>query len=204
MSKKNKEEELIKTHVINLNEIREAEKDEKHFKTKCLPKKFVIAGLFLIAVGIIFPSFQSLASAETKVSAIKKVNKNRLTCISNIQNEPNYKIYSKITYVFENDRLKSSSKNVNISNITGIDYNSLNAVKQTLDTYYLSTNNITYNTYMKKDSVVTSEIVNDYNLFDKNTYNETLNSWIRIKTFDKNYNLNTIKNESEKLGYLCN
>ena len=169
MSKKIRDEELIKTHVININEIREAEKEENQFKVKCLPRKFVIVGAFLIATGLALPGFKNLASAETNASsvAMKNVNKNRLTCISNINlNESNVKVYSKITYVFKNNKLLRTSKNVRLSNITGNDLTNLSNIKAFLDTTYVSNNMITYNIYSSNKSVVVNEIIDDYNTFD--------------------------------------
>lgn len=198
-----REEELIKTHVINLNEIREAEKEENHFKLKCLPKKFVFVGLFLIAVGIFFPSFKSLANAEDKVVAYTKSDKNKLTCISNIDNS-GLKIYTKTVYNFENQYLKSSKKNITISDNSTKNVTNLNDIRNNLLTTYQSTGNIKYNIYFEDNSLKIEEDINNYNLFNKTGYNITLSNITATGVFDNTYDINKIKKDSEKLGALCN
>ena len=47
--KKQAKEELINTHVININEIREAEREEKHLKFKKKTVVFFVFGILVAA-----------------------------------------------------------------------------------------------------------------------------------------------------------
>ena len=55
--KKDVQEELMKTHVLNLNEIREAEKKDKIEKRKKTPIALLILGIILIIIGISYSIF---------------------------------------------------------------------------------------------------------------------------------------------------
>ena len=71
--KKDVQEELMKTHVLNLNEIREAEKKDKIEKRKKTPIALLILGIILIIIGISYSIFLT----HKKLNAPQKTEKEK-------------------------------------------------------------------------------------------------------------------------------
>ena len=71
--KKDVQEELMKTHVLNLNEIREAEKKDKIEKRKKTPIALLILGIILIIIGISYSIFLT----HKKLTAPQKTEKEK-------------------------------------------------------------------------------------------------------------------------------
>ena len=110
MSKKKKaQEELMKTHVLNLKEIREAEANDKRERRKKIPTVFFIIGFILIISGVAISSFVAYKNAHKKEPIKVTKNKNKLTCISNLKDDYYLMdIHTETVYTFNNSKLYSS------------------------------------------------------------------------------------------------
>lgn len=206
MSKKKiAQEELIKTHVLNLEEIREAERKERYSKHKKIPIVLTIMGLFLIIFGSFYTKFTSYFVKKDKVVVASKVEKNILTCISNIEDKNNnLKIYTKTVYTFNNNLLKASDSSMSISLLQGVDYTVLNNLKDKYNSIYVNTNNgIVYTINVSNNTLYFNSIINNYKYFDAVNYNPEINTVNHTTVFKGGENMNMIKNSEENLGNLC-
>ncbi len=202
--KKQREEELIQTHVINLNEIREAERHEKHQKTRRKPLIFSTLGILLIIMGFAYPSFKGYFSYTENVVASSRLNRNTLTCISNIDDNVNkVKTYTKSIYTFNNNELYKSESNVVVSLINSKDYNIINSLKDKYSAMYVSNDSIKYDINVNDNKLYINMNTN-YNNVDYANYNDEINRVTQTYMFKGNEDMDTVKNTLENLGNLCN
>lgn len=206
MSKKKiREEELIKTHVININEIREAESREENDTHKKISKKCFFFGFLLIILGICFPfANKYFVSNDTVVAYTSKV-KNTLSCVSNIDNNQlNVKVYTVSNYTFDsNNKLSKSNTKIRVTSPSN-DINTINYIIDYYKTIYVDSPSTFYNFYVSGNSLLINQTINNYNLFDYTTYNNEINNFSQTKVFTKDYNMSMIKSDLEKIGNLCN
>ena len=207
--KKDVQEELMKTHVLNLNEIREAEKKDKIEKRKKTPIVLLILGIILIIIGISYSIFLT----HKKLNAPQKTEKekNEITCISNlVDNIFNVNINTKTTYKFSNQKLISGSTtstivpidNVNITSLPTIQTNLVNA-SFGVPTYSDLNGGISLAMLITNNTLNINANIN-YTTYIYNEKQAIINRYINIPNFTKDYNLTKVKKESEKLGALCN
>ncbi len=202
--KKDVQEELMKTHVLNLNEIREAEKKDKIEKRKKTPIALLILGIILIIIGISYSIFLT----HKKLNAPQKTEKekNEITCISNLVDN----IFTKTTYKFSNQKLISGSTtstivpidNANITSLPTIQTNLVNA-SFGVPTYSDLNGGISLAMLIKNNTLNINANIN-YTTYIYNEKQAIINRYINIPNFTKDYNLTEVKKESEKLGALCN
>lgn len=210
--KKQKQEELMKTHVLNLNEIRETEEKEHKERKRKLPIIFCVMGAVLIVSGIACSIYFKYNEKKQIKSTKNNINqKNQLTCIANLKDDV-YKtsIYTKTLYTFKNNKLLNSSIESTVKTESINDNTTLLTIQTNLmtniDPIYISSqqningpiaiaasNNILYINYH-----------NDYTNLNFNNQIAILNNYLKIPSLNSQYKYDDIKKESEKLGSLCN
>ena len=102
-----KTDEKIKTQVLNLDEVREAEANEKKIKHRKLPKKFLVIALILIVIGLLYlPAKDLIKKFEDEKRKINN-DKNSITCTINDKSKDNHLIERTSIFNFKGDELKS-------------------------------------------------------------------------------------------------
>ena len=210
-SKKKKQEEIIKTHVLNLKEIREAEKIDKKERRKKIPGLFFCIGIILIVLGLCISFLIAKVFNNNPDTKPIKKDKNKLTCVSNL-NDNNYltKIHTETIYTFKSGKLYSS--NINSSIVTNSEVNKINDLLNYFHTEAYpndetndQNNSIIVKTKLPNDN---NKLIIDYSII----YNKNLDL-SKTKVYDKylsqpnltvNDTYETVKKKSEKMGSLCN
>lgn len=207
--KKKKQEEIIKTHVLNLKEIREAEKIDKKERRKKMPGLFFGIGIILIVLGLCISFLiAKVFSNKPNTKPVKK-DKTKLTCVSNLKDN-NYltKIHTETIYTFKSGKLYYS--NTNSSIVPNGDVNKLNDLVNNFHTngYQVDEVNDQNNSIVLKNKLINNKLTIYYSItYSKNldfsktkVYDEYLSQ--PSLTFSDTYE--TVKEKSEKLGSLCN
>lgn len=199
------QEDIIKTHVLNLDEIREAEKKDKRNKNKKIIAITSIVGIFLIVLGILYPFITDkiLKKEEPKK---KQKSKEILTCTSNFENKVlNINISVQKTYNFKKNKLFSST-NKTIFRSKNNDQLSINKLYQRYNQLYLEnkTLGVIYNINYKETELTIIEVIDDYNKINIEEYDTTLNTDSKTLIYSTKHNYEDIKKQSEQLGALCN
>lgn len=203
--KKQSQEELMQTHVLNLDEIREAEKKENYSKTKRYPIFFAIIGLVLVLIGIIYSTFDYFSVKKERVEMKSVERKNHLICISNYEDhENNLKVYTKTQYNFKNKKLISSNSSTSISVLSGSDTNQLISLRDRYSSIYIDSLGVKYKIYLKDNILYFDSIINHYDDFDYKNYNSEINSLSHTSVFRGEENIEEVKNSEKELGSLCN
>ena len=206
--KKKKQEEIIKTHVLNLNEIREAEKNDKKERRKKIPGLFFGIGIILIVLGLCISFLIAKVFNNNPKSKTNK-NKDELSCISNLQ-ENNFftKTKTKTTYIFKSNMLYSSStissieQNTEINKLNDlINYFHLNGYN--VNEYNDSNNGINYKLLIANNKI-NMEYSIVYNKYIDNSKIKIYDTFLSQPTLTSNDTYETVKKKSEKLGSLCN
>lgn len=207
--KKKKQEEIIKTHVLNLKEIREAEKQDKKERRRKIPGLFFGIGIILITLGVCISILLAKVFKENKKTTSEK-DKSTLKCVANLKDDI-YKnnIHTETTYKFNSGKLLSSSV---ISNITpNTDINNLNVLVNNFHTTgYLEdsindiNNGINYKIVFVNANRLNIEYSINYNKIVDDTKIKVYESFLSQPIVNKNYTYEQVKNSSEKLGSLCN
>lgn len=203
--KKQAEEKLINTHVININEIREAEREEKHLRIKKKPILFSILGVLLITLGFAYPEiYKYLPKAENNEVVVAAKDKDILTCISNVDDKnTNLKVYTKTTYKFSNGKLLKSTGSTKMSLLAGTDISIINALKDRYSSIYTSNASVKYNLQSQGNELYINTEVDDYKTIDYNTYNNEINNINHTPIFRGGESIDTVKTTLEQLGNLC-
>lgn len=207
--KKKKQEEIIKTHVLNIKEIREAEKLDKKERRKKMPGLFFGIGIILIVLGICISFLITKVFNNNPNTKPVKKDKNKLTCVSNLKDN-NYltKIHTETVYSFKSGKLYSSDTNSSI--VPNTEVNKLNDLVNNFHTnaYPMDTVNDQNNSIILKLKLENKKLTINYSI----TYNKNLD-FNKIKVYDKYISkpkltitdtYETVKKKSEKLGSLCN
>ncbi|MBP3841326.1 MAG: hypothetical protein IK997_04280 [Bacilli bacterium] len=212
MSRKKKaQEELMKTHVLNLNEIRDAEKKDKKEKIRKMPKRIVFIGIILIISGFSISSVLAYMNAQKRNHITYKKDKSKLTCISNLNN--NYyktKIHTETTYRFENGKLVESVSKV--TNTPDGEINYLEILKNDIvvntaymnDIYVDKKNGVDYKQKMNNINELYIEFTLNYNYFKDITKQSIINNYCRVPIHTNKETYNDVKQKSESTGALCN
>lgn len=212
MSRKKKaQEELMKTHVLNLNEIRDAEKKDKKEKIRKMPKRIVFIGIILIISGFSISSVLAYMNAQKRNHITYKKDKSKLTCISNLNN--NYyktKIHTETTYRFENGKLVESVSKV--TNTPDGEINYLEILKNDIvvntaymnDIYVDKKNGVDYKQKMNNINELYIEFTLNYNYFKDITKQSIINNYCRVPIHTNKETYNDVKQKSEATGALCN
>lgn len=205
--KKESQEELMQTHVLNLNEIREAEKKENFSKNKRYPIFFAIIGMVFVLGGIIYSTFDYFFVKKDDVvkSSTNISEKNSLICISNYDyRENNLRVYTKTIYTFKNKGLIASDSTTSISILSGNDFNSLLALRDRYDYIYTNILGSDYKSYMKNNILYFVFNIRDYTDFDYKNHKSELNVLNHTSVFHGEENIEVVKSNEKKLGSLCN
>ena len=204
--KKQTQEELIKTHVLNLNEIREAEQKENNLKFKKMPIFFALSGVLLLMMGILYPNLTEYFVKKDKIVMATKVEKNTLTCISeNKSIENNLKISNKTIYTFNNYKLASSDSSTSFSILSGNDFSLLYSLRDRYNSLYNNKdNNIVYTIHVSDNILYFNSIINNYNNFNASNYNSEINTVNNTSIYHGGESIDYVRNNEEKLGNLCN
>lgn len=207
--KKKKQEEIIKTHVLNLKEIREAEKQDKRERRKKIPGFFFGIGIILITLGVCISILLAKVFKENKKTTSEK-DKSTLKCVANLKDDVyKNKIHTETTYKFNSGKLVSSSV---VSNITpNTDINNLNVLVNNFHTTgYLEdsindiNNGINYKIVFNNTNKLNIEYSINYNKIVDDTKIKVYEGFLSQPTVNKNYTYEKVKEASEKLGSLCN
>jgi len=212
MSKKKKaEEELMKTHVLNLNEIRDAEKKDKKERIRKMPKIIVLIGIVLIISGFTISSVLAYINTKKRNQVTYKKDKSKLTCISNLSN--NYyktKIHTETTYRFKNNKLsKSISK---VTNTPNGEVNYLQILKNDIivnttymnDIYMDKKNGVEYKQNLNNKNELYIEFSLDYNYFKDTAKQIVINDYCKVPILTNTETYNDVKQKAEATGALCN
>ena len=209
--KKAKQEELMRTHVLNLTEIREAERTDTTKRRKKLPIIFSIIGILCIMTGIGTSIAFKNISNERVTNKLANETKNILTCISNSKDQTyNVLIHTETVYNFENNKLTSSQTTSTTKTVNYNDSVALATVQNNLVAYTSQAeiasgqkNNISFSTDINNNHLdITYNI--DYTNQESFDSNRSLNSFLKIPTVGNENSYNEVKTQSEKLGALCN
>lgn len=209
MSRKKKQEEIIKTHVLNLKEIREAEKKDKKERRKKIPGLFFGIGIILIVLGLCISFLiAKVFNNNPKTTPVKK-DKTKLNCISNL-NENNFltKIHTEVNYSFKSGKLYSSKTtssivpNGEVNKLNDL-INNLHSTGFDIDGYNDQNNGITYK-LISVNNKIDIEYNITYNKFLDNTKIKVYDTLLSQPTLTSNDTYETVKKKSEKLGSLCN
>lgn len=205
--KKESQEALMQTHVLNLNEIREAEKKENFSKNKRYPIFFAVIGIFFVLGGILYSSFDNFFVKNDEVlksvSNVKK--KNTITCISNYDDrETNLKVYTKTQYNFKNQKLISSDSTTSISMLSGNDFAPLLTLRNQYDRIYTSAVGVEYKSYVKNNTLYFVFDIHDYANFDYQKHNSEINVLNHTNVFHGEERMEDVKSNEKKIGSLCN
>lgn len=202
---KKRQEEIIKTHVLNLDEIREAETKDKKQTAK---KRIIITstiGVILILSGILYPIItKNLITKEEPKKKVKQ--KNTLVCTANFENKDlNIKISVKKRYNFKDERLSNSLNEITFSTNSN-DKTAIEALYQKYIGLYSEnkTAGAIYKISYKEKNITITEVISDYKTLDLKTYDSTLNNDVKTLLFSSKYTYEDIKKQSEQLGSLCN
>lgn len=212
MSKKKKaQEELMKTHVLNLNEIRDAEKKDRRERRRKIPKVFVIIGLVLIIVGISISSLLAYFNAKKRNYVPYEKDKSKLTCISNLKSTY-YKvdIHTETFYTFEDNKLKESISKVTSKPNGEVNY--LETLKKDLntnstymtDTYENPKNGISYRVKLLSKTELYLEFTIEYEYFKDTTKQAVPNDFSKVPLLTNKDTYNDVKEKAEAKGALCN
>ena len=204
MTKKQKKEELLKTHVININEIREAERYEKNIKSKKIAVIFIVIGLMFIGTGSAINRFVNESDDNKKVVVNTRKSSNGMSCISNVlDNENNLKVYTKTVYNFDNNNVVVNSNSLSEITLLNNQTNLVNELKNKYSEIYKSSNGVTYNITVRNNTLYFSTTVSNYNLFDYSAYNNEIDTITSSKMFRRGSKKDYIKKTLEKMGSLC-
>lgn len=204
--KKQSQEELIQTHVLNLTEIREAERKEIHSKNKKLPILFSILGVLFIVTGFCYWKFYHPSLEKEDVVVASKTEKNTLTCISNLEyREENLKVSTKTIYYFQNQGLVSSTNDTQFSMLRKEDSHLLVSYRDYYSSIYLNEDpNIIYQISLQNDVLTFSSQIQDYSQFHLDQYHLEIHQMNHTSVYQGGESLTTIQSREEKLGNLCN
>lgn len=207
--KKLQKEELINTHVINIQEIREAEREEKYMKNKKKPVLFLFLGILLISFGVLYPKVSTYFSHEESVvvaSKNERYNKDSLTCISNFDDTTNnVKIYTKTIYKFDTtNSLTSATSNTEISLLKTENLAYINGLKDKYLNIYKSNDAIKYDIKVESNTLYINTDIIDIEKIYFTQYNSEINTYTHTKMFKKGDSMSKIKKDLEELGNLCN
>lgn len=208
--KKKAQEALMKTHVLNLNEIRDAEKKDKYIRRKKLPKWFFILGIVLIVAGL---GVSSLLAYKARENAKKKNNnhvksRDKLVCVSNLINDK-YKssIHTETVYSFDDgylDNMSVTSESKFTDNTFLQNFqNDIHTNSYESNSVNDSSSGISYSiTFSKLKVSIDYDI--DYSKYRDDKKQSYLNSYVKVPNVTSKYNYAKIKKAAEKLGALCN
>ena len=207
--KKKKQEEIIKTHVLNLKEIREAEKKDKKERRKKIPGLFFGIGIILIVLGLCISFLiAKVFNNSPKTTPVKK-DKTKLTCISNLkENIFLTKIHTETKYSFKNGKISYSkttssiTQNGNINKLTDL-INNFHLTGFDVDGYNDPNNGITYK-LIPSNNKINVEYAITYNKYIDNSKVIVYDTFLSQPTLSSNDTYETVKQKSEKLGSLCN
>ena len=212
MSRKKKaQEELMKTHVLNLNEIRDAEKKDKKERIRKIPKQIVFIGIILIISGFTISSVLAYINAKKRNHVTYKKDRSKLTCVSNLNNSY-YKtnIHTETTYKFENNKLVESISKVTNTPESEINYleilkNDINVNTTYMTDIYIDKKN-GVNSSMKMNNLneLYIEFTLDYDYFKDTTKQIVINNYARVPILTNKDTYSNVKQKAEKLGALCN
>ncbi len=202
---KQTQEELMQTHVLNLDEIREAEKKEIYMKSKRFPMIFAFLGFIFILAGIVYPGLNHYFVKNEAIEVASMVEKNALTCIANIDDKTNnLKVYTKTIYNFHNSKLSSSESNTTISVLSGNDYTNLNLLKEHYNDLYTNIDQtIAYKIYLEHNSLYFNSVISNYSNFNQANYNSEINRLNHTSIFAGGESVDQVKKSEERLGSLC-
>lgn len=206
IKKKQTEEELLQTHVLNLSEIRQAEEKEKGIRKERLPIFLIVVGFLCIATGFIFSGIVNNFSSNKKneKELATGINQESLTCLSEFFDESNsYKVINKIVYYFDDSILKSSEMNTEISFINMNDIGSIQNLVNNYKSLYSSVNGVTYNIYLKNSTIYFNRNINNYNSFDVSLYNPVISKLNHTNIFEGDEKLSDVKEKEILLGNSC-
>ncbi len=209
IKKKQTEEELLQTHVLNLSEIRQAEENEKGIRNKKLPLFLIIGGFFCIATGFIFSGIINHFSSDSKDDKVEKelatgIRQENLICLSEFIDDSNsYKIVNKIVYYFDGSRLKSSKMNTEISFINMDDIGTIQDLTNNYRNLYSSVNGVTYDIYLKNATIYFNRDISNYSLFDISTYNPIISKLNHTNIFEGGEEFSSVKKKEILLGNSC-
>lgn len=201
-----KKDEILKTHVLNLKEIRESEKNDKKKINKRRLIITTVIGCLLIITGVIYPKIAKNLK-ETEKNPEKKEDKNHLSCTANFENKVyNIKISVERTYNFQNEKLISSKTITTFTPIKNTSVENINSLYQKYNQLYSEPKNvgIIYKISYEEQKLIVTETINDYKNIDLNNYDQTLNTDNKSILFSSKNNYDDIKKQSEQLGSLCN
>lgn len=209
--KKQAQEELIKTHVLNLNEIREVEKQDQKARKQKVPIVFFIIGIILVIIGIIY----SIILTNNNKQETKKNNessiKDKLTCIANLKDDVfNVNIHTETIYTFKNNQLLLSQTTSTTDTINTNDNNTLMVIQMNIinGTYGINpytdpSNGVSVSMSILNNTLnINSNI--DYTKFTQLDKQTLINNYLQIPTFTNKNSYEEVKKESEKKGALCN
>lgn len=205
MNKKQSQEELIKTHVLNLAEIREAEQKEIHLKVKKMPILFSLIGIFLLILGFSYSRFIQYFVKNDKLAVASTLKKSNLTCVANFKDKTNnLKIQTKTIYSFNNRKLISANNSTSFSIIKGDDYTFLLSLKEQYSLLYQNVNNdVIYTTYINDNTLYFNSIINNYHGIDSKSYNSLINTVNHTPIFEGGENFEVVRQNEENLGNKC-
>ena len=204
MTKKQKKEELLKTHVININEIREAERNEKNIKSKKMVIIFIVIGLMFIGTGSAINRFVKNSDDDKKIVVNTNKRSNSISCISNVlDNDNNLKVYTKTVYNFDDNDMVVSSNSLSEITLLNNQTDLINELKNRYSEIYKSTNGVNYNITTRNNTLYFSANVRDYNLFDYSSYNNEIDTVTSSKMFRRGSKKDYIKKTLEEMGSLC-
>lgn len=207
--KKQTEEELLQTHVLNLSEIRNAEHSEKVSRSKKIPVVLLVFGIICITAGFIYSTIieynaDDSNTKDDKGELVAGINQEHLTCISEFHDESNnYKVENKIIYYFDNSKLRSSEMSTVISFTNSTDAESLKNLTNNYKNLYTNSQDITYNIYCKDNSLYFNSNIKDYNSFDISSYSPIINTINHTTIFEGGEKISNVKEKEISLGNSC-
>ena len=207
--KKKKQEEMLKTHVLNIKEIREAEKEDKRERRRKIPGVFFGMGIILITLGISISILLAHVFRSEKTTKTKK-DKSTLKCVSNLKQDF-YKtdIHTETVYKFNSGKLVSSSvtsritPSADINNLTLL-VNNFHASGYLEDTVNDINNGINYKLVLANANKLNIEYSINYNKMVDNTKIKVYEGFLSQPEVNKNFTYEQAKKASEELGSLCN
>ena len=101
-----KTDEKIKTQVLNLDEVREAEANDKKIKHRKLPKKFLIIALILIVMGVLYLPVKDLIKKFEDEKRNVNNDKKSITCTINDKTKDDHIIEKTSIFNFKGNELK--------------------------------------------------------------------------------------------------
>ncbi len=207
--KKKKQEEVIKTHVLNLKEIREAEKKDKKERRKKIPGLFFGIGIILIVLGLCISFLIAKVFNNNPNTKPLKKDKNKLTCVSNLKEAVFLtKIHTETTYYFSSGKITSSNTNSSIAPNSQVNrlndlVNDFHAKAYQENEYNDQNNGTTYKLNILNNKVVLDYSI-EYNKYLDNSKMKVYDSFLSQPTLTQKDTYKSVKKKSEKLGSLCN